>query len=196
MFCPNCGSEVEDGIRFCPNCGAEISGGNVSETENNSGSESTDSASDAESANGEVQQAETYTDYSSSQAVNDEGFSAAGSVGSGTHRSIVLGIVLFFITCSIYGLYWMYVLNEEINSLSGEDGATSGGMVILFTIITCGIYGYYWAYKMGERVDRIKTETLGLSSSSSSVVFLILAIFGLQVVNFALMQDTVNKAVA
>ncbi len=193
MICPNCGSEVEDGIRFCPNCGAEVSGGNASETENKSGSESTGSASDAESANGEVQQAETYTDYSNSQAVNDEGFSGTGS---GTNRNIVLGIVLVFITCGIYALYWMYVLNEDINSLSGENGATSGGMVILFSIITCGIYGYFWAYKMGERVDRIKTETLGMPSSSSSIVFLILAIFGLQIVNFALMQDTVNKAVA
>ncbi len=191
MICPNCGSEVEDGIKFCPNCGAEVSGGNTTETGNDSSFQNTEDSSDALSS-GEVQQAETTTDYSNSQAVNDEGFSGTGS---GTNRNIVLGIVLFFITCGIYGLYWMYVLNEEINSLSGENEATGGGMVILFSIITCGIYGYFWAYKMGERVDRIKTETLGMSSSSSSIVFLILAIFGLHVVNFALMQDTVNKVV-
>ncbi len=191
MICPNCGSEVEDGIKFCPNCGAEVGSGNGGEAENSS-FQNTDSASEAESSQ-EVQQAETYTDYSSSQAVNDRDYSGTGT---GTNRSIVLGIVLFFITCGIYGLYWMYVLNEEINSLSGENEATGGGMVILFSIITCGIYGYYWAYKMGERVDRIKTETLGMSSSSSSIVFLILAIFGLHIVNFALMQDTVNRVVA
>ena len=24
MFCPNCGTKIEDGVRFCPNCGAKI----------------------------------------------------------------------------------------------------------------------------------------------------------------------------
>ena len=24
MFCPNCGTEIDNNIRFCPNCGAKI----------------------------------------------------------------------------------------------------------------------------------------------------------------------------
>lgn len=33
MFCPNCGTKVEDAIRFCPNCGAEIAAERPAEPE-------------------------------------------------------------------------------------------------------------------------------------------------------------------
>ena len=86
----------------------------------------------------------------------------------------------------------MYCLNEDINSLSGAENATGGGLVILFSIITCGIYGLYWFYKMGERVDTIKNQP----GASTPILFLILSIFGLSIVNFCLMQDAINKRVA
>lgn len=106
------------------------------------------------------------------------------------NRNIVLCIVLTIVTCGIYGLYWMVCLNNEINQLAGETEATSGGMVILLTIVTCGIYGFFWAFKMGERVDKIKGVT-----GSSNIIFLILQICALGIVNYCLMQDTINKAV-
>ena len=87
----------------------------------------------------------------------------------------------------------MYVLNEEINSLSGEENATNGGLVILFSIITSGIYSLYWYYKMGERTDTIK-EKLHMSSGSSNILFLVLGIIGFGIVNYIIMQDVVNKA--
>ena len=66
-------------------------------------------------------------------------------------------IIFTLITCGIYGIYWMIKLNDEVNIVSGEPQATSGGIVFLLTIVTCGIYGLYWLYKMGERCDRIAT---------------------------------------
>ena len=183
MFCPNCGSRVDDGTKFCPSCGADIGAAEAAE-------ETVNTAEDTGAADN-VQQAETYTDYNNSQAVNDGDF----VMGSGTNRNIVLCIVFSIITCGIYVIYWMYVLNEEINSLSGENNATGGGLVILFSIITCGIYGLYWYYKMGERVDTIKTR-IGMPSSSSNILYLILGIFGLGIINYVFMQDTINKAVA
>ena len=103
-------------------------------------------------------------------------------------RSIAIAIILTIVTCGIYGLYWMVQLNNDINTLAEEDNATSGGKVILLSIITCGIYSIYWNFKMGERVDRIKG-----SDGSSHILYLILCIIGLGIVNFALMQDTINK---
>ena len=48
-------------------------------------------------------------------------------------RNIVVCILLSLVTCGIYGIYWMIVLNDETNALSGRQG-TSGGLV--FPVLT------------------------------------------------------------
>ncbi len=62
------------------------------------------------------------------------------------------------------------------------------------TLVTCGIYGFYWAYKMGEKIDYMKSMQ-GMPSGNSSILFLILELFGLQIVNLALIQDSINRFV-
>ena len=109
-------------------------------------------------------------------------------------RSIVVCILLTIVTCGFYSIYWMIKLNDELNDVAGKPEATSGGMVFLFTLITCGIYGYYWYYKMGENVDAIKTNK-GLASSNTGIIYLVLGLFGFGIVNYCLMQDTLNKSV-
>ena len=98
-------------------------------------------------------------------------------------------IILTIITCGIYGIYWMCKINDEVNALSGEYNATSGGAVVLFSIITCGIYGVYWAYKMGQRCAGLGGE------ASGGILYLILALFGFQIINLALFQDVINRCV-
>ncbi|MCF0146478.1 MAG: DUF4234 domain-containing protein [Eubacterium sp.] len=105
-------------------------------------------------------------------------------------RCIPLAIIFSIITFGIYYIYWMIRLNNAINKLSGEPEATGGGLVFLFSIITCGIYSYYWLYKMGERVDKIK----GVNNGSTSIGYLVLGLFKLGIVSYALMQSAVNKA--
>ena len=75
-------------------------------------------------------------------------------------RNIVVCILLSLVTCGIYGIYWMIVLNDETNALSGRQG-TSGGLVFLFSLITCGIYALYWMYQMGNAVDMTSTASQG-----------------------------------
>ena len=107
-------------------------------------------------------------------------------------RNIGLCILLSIVTCGIYGLYWFVVLTDDINQESGEADATSGGMSLLLTIVTCNIYGWYWAYKMGEKVDIIKNKN-GVPSSNSGILYVLLQVFGLGIIAYALMQDTSNK---
>ena len=114
--------------------------------------------------------------------------------GAGTNRNIALCIIFSIITCGIYGLYWMVMLNDEVSRLAGEEEYTSGLLVIVFSIITCGIYALYWYYRMGERIDRIRYYQ-GDPSSSSPILYLILALVGLSIINDALMQDTINNIV-
>lgn len=103
-------------------------------------------------------------------------------------RNLIVSIILCFITCGFYGLYWTVKVNNEINFLSGTKNGTSGVMTIIYSLITCGIYGFYWAYKMGEKVDIIK----GHPGGNTGILYLILFFFGLGLVDLVLMQDTIN----
>ena len=105
-------------------------------------------------------------------------------------RNIAIAVILSIVTCGLYGIYWMIKPNDEVNQICGDTQATGGGLVFLFTLITCGIYGWYWMYKMGEKCDQIKGV-----NGSSGILYLILGIFGLGIVSYCLMQDTINKVI-
>lgn len=107
-------------------------------------------------------------------------------------RNIALCIILSIVTCGIYMWYWIYKLTEDVNKLTGDPNATSGGMVILLSIITCNVYMWYWLYKQGDAIDQVKASR-GLPSGNSGILYLILAIFGLGIVSYALMQNELNQ---
>lgn len=107
-------------------------------------------------------------------------------------RNIVTSVILSIITCGIYGIYWMAVLNDDVNRLCFRNEDPSGGVVVLLTIITCGIYGYYWYYQMGEKLD-CYAEACGEKRQSRGFLYLLLSIIGFGIVSNALMQDSLNK---
>ncbi|MBQ4526844.1 MAG: DUF4234 domain-containing protein [Clostridia bacterium] len=108
-------------------------------------------------------------------------------------REIATAVILSIVTCGIYGIYWMIKINDEVNYLVGDVQAPSGGMVFLLSIVTCGIYSFIWAYKMGEKLDYIYTQK-GWPPQSRGVIYLVLSLFGLGIVSYALMQDALNKS--
>ncbi|MCQ2499698.1 MAG: DUF4234 domain-containing protein [Lachnospiraceae bacterium] len=119
--------------------------------------------------------------------------SPSQNVSSGVkieHKSVGMAILLTFITCGIYGIVWFIKLTNDANAAS-RTSSTSGGMAFLFSLLTCGIYDLYWAYKQGEKLDTARKE-LGMSSESSSVLFLVLSIFGLGLIAMAIMQSQLN----
>lgn len=104
------------------------------------------------------------------------------------NRNIALAVIFSILTCGIYGLYWLVKLNNDMCALTPDDSyQTGGGMVLLLTIITCGIYGWFWAYKMGCKMDRLSAD------KSHTVLFIILQAIGLGIVNYCIMQSTVNE---
>lgn len=107
------------------------------------------------------------------------------------HRNVGLCIVFSIITCGIYGLYWFVCLTDDSNECTGR-GSTSGGMALLLSIVTCGIYSLYWAYKMGDKLDQARAER-GIPSGSQAILYLLLSIFGLSIVAWALMQSELNR---
>lgn len=110
-------------------------------------------------------------------------------------RNIAVSIILTIVTCGIYGIYWFVVLTDEAKIASKDETAPSGGITLLLNIVTCGIYGIYWAYKMGKTLMSAK-ETNGMTAEDNSVLYIILQIFGLSIVNWALMQNELNAIYA
>ena len=180
MNCPKCGAELKEGAKFCESCGAAI--------EQAPAQDDRYTDDDLSSAGADYGKDDDYSAGSSSSA-------SIGTVVAGgpiKERSIPMCIILSFITCGIYTLYWIYCLNDEVSWTAGEQSQTSGAMVVILSLVTCNIYTWYWLYKKGEETTAIK-ENNGLTTSGDAILFLILGIFGLSIISLALMQDTVNK---
>ena len=106
-------------------------------------------------------------------------------------KNIVLNVVLSLVTCGIYGIVWFITITDDV-SIVNDDKELSGGKAFLFTIITCGIYSIYWSYKMGKEMYEARTKR-DMHASDNSVLYLVLAIFGLGIVNYCLIQNDLNE---
>lgn len=106
-------------------------------------------------------------------------------------RSIAVSIILSIVTCGIYGIYWFICMVNDTNTVA-EVNDKSGVVVFLLSLVTCGIYMYYWAYRQGEKLDAAKAKR-GLPATNSGIAYLLLSIFGLGIVAYALMQSELNK---
>ena len=72
-----------------------------------------------------------------------------------------------------------------------DDHEFSGGKAFLFTLITCGIYSFYWHYKMGKELYEAKIKK-GMPASDNAVLYIVLAVLGLGIVNYCLIQSDLN----
>lgn len=106
-------------------------------------------------------------------------------------RNIVVAVLLTFVTCGIYGIFWFISMTDESNSLSDESCA-SGATAFLYTLITCGIYGIYWNYKMGQKMANIGKK-YNRQIADNSVLYLVLSLLGLGLVNYCLIQSDLNN---
>ena len=107
-------------------------------------------------------------------------------------RNIAVSILLSVVTCGLYGLYWFVCLNDDANALADRPNDTSGGIALLLSIVTCGIYTFYWAYKMGEKLNAAKALRGMPTDPNAGILYLLLSIFGLSIVAWALMQNDLN----
>ena len=110
-------------------------------------------------------------------------------------KNIALCIVFSVITCGIYSWYWLFSLAEDVNIVSRRPDATSGGLVLLFTLITCGLYGWYWLYKAGDTLEQLRMEQ-GKTHGYLAILYLLLGVFGLSIISYALMQSELNEYAA
>ncbi|MDL2253691.1 DUF4234 domain-containing protein [Ruminococcaceae bacterium OttesenSCG-928-I18] len=110
-------------------------------------------------------------------------------------RNIVLYVILTFVTCGIFGLYWFYTIAKTFEEAQTYNRvSTSAGVTLLLDIITCSIYGMYAYYKWGQATPEIMSR-YGRPADDKSVLYLVLSIFGLQIVNMCLIQNDFNNLV-
>lgn len=110
-------------------------------------------------------------------------------------RNIPLAILFSIVTCGIYACYWVYKLTNEAHEAAHRQTTASGGMVLLFSLVTCGIYAIYWLYKMAETLNEAKEQRGMHVNSNAGIIYIVLAVFGLALVDYALIQDSLNDIV-
>ena len=196
IYCRNCGEACNDGMTVCPNCGTPLTQDagwqNSQQDYSQQGYNQQGYNQQGYNQQGYNQQGYNQQGYNQ-QGYNQQGYNQQTNPNYGRtimNRSIGVSILLSIITCGIYGFYWMSCINDDINYMVGDTQSTTGGMVVLLSIVTCGIYSYYWLYKMGEKCDRIK----GINGNSS-IAYIAFNLFGLGIVAYALIQDTINKSI-
>ena len=104
-------------------------------------------------------------------------------------RNIVSCIILSFITFGIYYIYWKYLLVKNSRILK-NDKSDSFGELFCFAFIP--FYPYFWWITRGKSTREILTSQ-GYSINTNEVIFLILAIFGLEIVSMSIMQSDFNS---
>ena len=198
-ICPKCHSVYDDNEKFCTYCGEKL----PAQGSSDESAEANAPKAPAPEQPAQEQPVRHWEEYRKEDFRREEKTSGAapgtapGTAPGGDRvvytdivpRSIPMAIILSFVTCGFYSLYWFYKLNNEVNELAEDTQAPDGLLALVFTIITCGIYGLYWLYQMGKKCDYISGK-----ESSSSILFLVLGIFGLSIVSYALIQDTINRA--
>ncbi len=102
------------------------------------------------------------------------------------NKNIGLCILLTFVTCGIYGIYWLSCINNAAKTTNPTAWDKSFLIVFLLSAVTGGIYMIYWYYKMGKTLAPY-------TGTDNSTLYLILSIFGLGIVSICLLQSDINK---
>ena len=104
-------------------------------------------------------------------------------------RSVGVAILLSVVTCGIYGIYWYYQVLSTMYRLNNLP--SNAGLDIVLTFITCGIYGIYLMYKIGK-MESTAYHIMGMPPRDDSILYLILGLFGLHIVVYAIVQSNIN----
>lgn len=102
-----------------------------------------------------------------------------------------MALVLSFLTCGIYGLYWLYQICEAIGQIRG-DNKNDFFKLFCLTIITCGIYGVYWYYQAQKVIYNYELKIGVPGTTDNGIIVVILAFFA-QILVQLLFQLRLNE---
>ena len=94
------------------------------------------------------------------------------------YKSFWTMLLLTFITCGIYGLYYIYQMTRDLNQMAGDDGYyTDPAAAVLLSLITCGLYSWYWLYRQGTRLKRV-ADCNSIYCPETGTAYLLWAVIG------------------
>lgn len=99
-------------------------------------------------------------------------------------RSVIFGIIFSLITCGIYSIIWLWVLNNDLRAYNNKK--LNSGINFLLCIITCGLWGFIWQYNIGREIEDAGGPNYG-------ILYVILFFFSFGIISTALMQLEVNR---
>ena len=101
-------------------------------------------------------------------------------------RNIVTCIILTFVTCGIYGIYWGVKMAKDAVKVKDVN---DDGLAEILLVIFLPFIGFFLA----ERKLDEGCRAAGIDHKDNSILYLILGIVGLGIVDYCLMQNDLNK---
>lgn len=91
---------------------------------------------------------------------------------NGEVRNPFLVYILTFVTCGIYGLYWVFTTSEELNAALGRE-EFNPGMEVGLGVITCGLWILWWDWRASEASVEIQQNWGVEPKFDAPIVFII-----------------------
>lgn len=115
-----------------------------------------------------------------------------------TDRGLIKLILLSFITCGIYDLWFIHDLAKDVNVMCEGDGKKTAGLLkmMLLTLITCGIYGIFWWISIADRMylNGSRYNTQIPNTGSSVMLWILLGTFCLPFLSFVAYYQVIENA--
>lgn len=103
-------------------------------------------------------------------------------------ENIAKNVIFTIITFGVYGYIWLYRMSRNIKCLNNDKSSLTGELLCLLFV---PFYMLYWVY---TRAKAIKTQAdcRNIQIGDSATLYLILSLFGLNIISVALMQNDLN----
>lgn len=108
-------------------------------------------------------------------------------------HSVILYILLYFVTCGVFGLFWLYQTARDVDALADANNVPKGVdpvLALILDIVTCGLFKVYYFWKEAA----VLGSMTGVRSNDQAILLCILG-FICPVAAFAILQDQINTLV-
>lgn len=107
-------------------------------------------------------------------------------------HSVILYLVLYFCTCSLFNLFWIYQMAKDVDALAAGSNRPRGVdpvLAVILDVVTCGLFKVYFYWKEGTVLSGIMNQP----GTDQSVLLAVLGFF-CPVAASAILQDQINTA--